>query len=1043
MYRRNSTNPTRRLDRQKSVTSVKSVHLEHISPETAERDARVAATQAFARARERSATDTNTTLWPPPRPHCQKSLPEKPLLCRHQSIRFVQTRPSHLPPLPPMNSTTQNNLPTHPARTLSRYGANVEVNSRPSTSASASGMVCATKGAAGDYINTLFTNDEYYTPEDGIASMPSSYRKLRKSRSMLTNRPTRASVEHSSFGKPSVSANQLPVPEKSYFRHSRGGENLSLRRLKTPKSMSFLRGFRDNFVPPFRSEDDAAGPFVSLNEDNSPNTARPYLRPKQSRFFRTKVAGEDRVFRKSMRDTSNSTVSISGIPVKNGSLRYKARQVSQTLRHKLKDIFGLSKDDDNELRLPLQHIDAQKSHIFNWGDSHYETDEGLHGGRPNTQASVSCVASGVPSLHAVPSYQQLHSRQGSMESLRSDHKATDDRSRVTSWSNSDADTVITHTSSREDWEKKRLSIINEHGAHVCSSSAQFATISEHSNPSTTSLRRPIQARPGTVDGQRIYSALMKRIGQSQQSRSSVLQEQNGDDDIVQLGTVPHRKSSLRLRRLGRDPASTIRYVFPESEVDAESPKKDCRLDSKEQGSPSKPGTSPTSKSKQRDPTSSASASANTNTENSLQRDACSGGPPPLVRTLSSRSSAFFGSPTRHLFRAESPYRRALQDRMQTTSNEYAIRSPPDFNPWMRSLSNLPNLPIRRSSTHGSDADVKLHYTESIYSTNTEDGQCRRHSVLSVVEDFERPPSTHGDVTIFMNPSTQSKRCASLPPKQRVTSSSSSVEWKMWLSSNVEKLEDTTKQVESNDFKYGLSSTRPLGHVRENAQINDEEEDQMSDPSDTPCRAPGKRGSIMDPDREDVHDSLPTPFDAGDKDYEIVQSQLSLLKSSPRSKPVSTSVTPALPPKAITPSTSTQSSVINHEKELPKVPPLEIKEDRFKGHTNIAPKLMQRQLKAKSSIVPLTNRSHSDVGQGQAQDKKDNSANSRQKLNPVTPTKAENMSPAAQSDDDPYGVEGSGVLGPGPHSVGSRRMVDIFLSSRRRRMASDEEGSVFL
>lgn len=1039
MHRRNSTNH-RRLDRQKSVTSVKSVHLEHISPETAERDARVAATQAFARAKERSTTDTNTTLWPPVRPHCQKSLPDKPPLCRHQSIRFVQTRPSHLPPT---SSMAQNTLPARPSRTLSRYGADIEVNSRPSTSASASGMVCATKGAAGDYINTFFTNDEYYTPEDGIASMPSSYRKLRKSRSMLTNRPTWTAAERSSFSKPSVSANQLPVPAKSYFRHSRGDENLLPRRLNTPKSMSFLRGFRENFAPAFRSENDATTPFVSIY-DNNQDRAKPSLRSKPSRFFRTKTTGEEKVFRKSMRDTSNSTASMSGVTVKNGSLRYKARQVSQSLRHRLKDIFGLGKDVDHEGRLPLQHIDAQKSHIFNWDTLQHETDDNLHQDRPATQASLSRVASGIPSLHAVPSYQQLRSRQGSMESLQSEYKTTDDRSRVTSWSSSDADTVITHNNSREDWERKRLSIINEHGAHICSSSAQFATIPEQSNASTTSLGRPAQVRPGTVDGQRIYSALMKRISQSQRARVHGPEIQDSDNDIVQLGTVPHRKNSLRLRRLGRDPASTIRYVFPESEIDPESPKTNVRLDPKDKGSPSKPTTSSANRASEQGQSGSASASASTNTNvgDTLSRDGSAEGVPPLIRTLSSRSSAFFGSPTRHLFRTESPYRRALQDRMQTTPNEYAIRSPPDYNPWMRSLSNLPNLPIRRSSTHGSDADVKLHYTESIYSTNTEDGQCRRHSVLSVVEDFERPTSTHGDVTIFLNPSGQNKRCASLPPKQRVTSSSSSVEWKMWLSSNVEKLEDTAKQVESNEFKYDLSLARPLGHVRENAQINDEEEDQLSDPTDTPCRASGKRTSVMKLGR-DEDNSQPTPFDAGEKDPEIVQSQLAFSNSSLSSKSVSTSVTPTVPPKTTTPSASTQSNVVNHEKELPKVPLFDSKEDRFKGHTNIAPKLMQRQLKAKSSIVPLTNRSHSDVGQGQSQGKKDNSANSRHKLNPATPTKAENMSPAAQSDDDPYGIEGSGVLGPGPHSVGSRRMVDIFLSSRRRRMASNEEGSVFL
>ncbi|KAI0967885.1 hypothetical protein F4678DRAFT_482904 [Xylaria arbuscula] len=1028
MHRRNSTNP-RRLDRRKSVTSVKSVHLEHILPQTAERDALVAATQAFARARERSATDSNSPRWPPPRPpHHSKTRSDDAPPCRQQSIRFVQPRPSR--PTPSSVMVQESSPSSCISRGLPRHVADISVDPRPSSSASASGMVCATKGAAGDYINTLFTADEYYTPEDGIASLPSSYRKLRKSRSMFTNRQAMTTPEQSNVAKSSVSANQLPQPASSYFRHSGGDEIVPPRRLKTPKSMGFLRDFRDNFVPAFKSEDDAT-PFAPINAFNAKETReKGHLRQKSSRFFRPRLPSEERVFRKSMRDTSNSTVSMSGTTSKDGSLRFKARKVSQGVKHKLKNLFGLGKGDDDVTRLPLQHIDAQRSHIFAWG---HDTDDEL----PYNRTALSHVASGIPSLHAVPSYQQLRSRQGSMESLRSDQKASDDRSRVTSWSDSDADTVITHNSCRER-EKKRLSIINEHGTHACSSSAQFATISEQSNASTTSLSRPIRPAPVTVDGRRIYSALMKRIGQSQQAHTSDPELQETTGDIVHLGTVPRRKSSLRLRRFGRDPTATIRYVFPESETDHESPKRDENLHLKDKDSPPKPSVS-TNRAKDWEV---ASTSTIMNAEEPSSKDAQLEGAPPLLRTLSSRSSAFFGSPTRHLFRAESPYRRAIQDRMHTTPHEQQSIRSPDFNPWIRSLSNLPNFPLRRSSTQGSDADVKLHYTESIYSTNTEDGQTQRHSFLSVVEDIQRPTSTHGDATIFVNPTGYNKRSASLPPKQRVTSSSSSVEWKMWLSSNVSKLEETTKQVDSNDFKNSLSSTRLSGHVRENAQINDDEEDQVSDPTDTPCPVRGKRDSILTHhDNED--DDQPTPFDAGEKDKEIVQSQIDLSKPLPTNYSASsTRVSPATHPKEITPDTSTRVFIAKREKELPKVPSSDPRANRHNGHENIATRSTGPQSIAKSNMTPLTSRSLSSIAEAQ-QGKANNSASSRRKLYNITSTKAENVSPAAISDDDPYGIEGAGVLGPCQQTVGSRRMVDIFLSSRRRRMASDDEGSVFL
>ncbi|KAI0552401.1 hypothetical protein F4679DRAFT_592420 [Xylaria curta] len=901
MHRRNSTNP-RRLDRRKSATSVKSVHLEHILPETAERDAQEAATQAFARAKARSATDTNSSLWPPPRcsnpndsTHLHsKSRSEEAPFRRQQSIRFVQPRPLYL-----------------------AHNKTMVRGTSPSSASHTSSSVCA----SGDYINTLFTNDEYYTPQDDIASMPSSYRKLRKSRSMFTNRAT-------------VTANQLPLPANSYLRPIRGNENIPPRRLKTPKSMSFLRDLRD-----------------TTQFDRTNHT----LRPKSSKIFPSKTSKTDRVFRKSMRDISN------------GSLRYRARQ----------NLFSLGKGDADNTGLPLQHVDAHKSHIFGFGDSQQELDNELLRMSSVDQAALSHVTSGTPYLHAVPS----------MESLQ-----------ITSCC-------------REERERKRLSIINEHGAHVCSSSAH-----------TASLQQPAQPAPGIVDGRRIYSALMKRMD-------------HNEDELVQLGKVPRRKSSLRLRRLGHDAPATIRYVMPESESEPESPKASGRSYGRDEhvlsstynsnSTQPKPNTSkaegegqvyPASTSKFAD----AEHVLSTKTDNETSAPSTKE-TPPITQTLSSRSSAFFGSPTRHLFRTQSPYRRVLQDKMLTAPNE-PIKSP-DFNPWLRSLSNLPNLQLQRSSTYGSDADIKLHYTESIYSTDAEDGQTRRQSFLSIIEDFPRPRSTHGDATIFVDQPTYDKRSSSLPPKQRVTSSSSSVEWKMWLSSNVSKLEDTTKQVDSNDFQCGLRSARSSGHIRENAQINDEEEDNLPDQPETPSRVRVDTDRFLNlnhDDDDEEGDYQPTPFDAGATGH----SQLPSINPSP-----ATSRASAYDP-----------SDTSREKELPRVPSLGFKENRTNRLASIPTKLAKHLPKHKSSLEPLTSRGI--PGMGDTQPTKLN-GNFPRKVYSMASLKPENVSPAAANDDDPYGIEGSGILGPNQQNVGSKRMVNIFLSSRRRRMTSEDEGSVFL
>ncbi|KAI1738212.1 hypothetical protein F4680DRAFT_467677 [Xylaria scruposa] len=1053
MHRRNSTNP-RRLDRRKSATSVKSVHLEHILPETAERDAQEAATQAFARAKARSATDTNSSLWPPPRcgnpndsTHLHsKTRSEEAPFRRQQSIRFVQPRPLYLAQNTTMARGTSPSCASH----TSRYAADAEVDLQPPSSVCASGMVSAAKGAAGDYINTLFTNDEYYTPQDDIASMPSSYRKLRKSRSMFTNRATVTGPEHPNLSKSSASANQLPLPANSYLRPHRGSENIPPRRLKTPKSMSFLRDLRGSFVPNFKSEEDTTQ-LVSTNEYNRiQDKTNHTLRPKPSKIFPSKASRADRAFRKSMRDTSDDTVWMDDKASKDGSLRYKARRVSQGLKHKLKNLFNLGKGDADNTGLPLQHVDAHKSHIFGFGDSQQEIDNELLRMSSVDQAALSHVTSGTPYLHAVPSYQQLHSRQGSIESLQSDQKASDDRSRVTSWSNSDTNTVITHNSCREERERKRLSIINEHGAHVCSSSAQFVTISEQSNASTASLQQPTQAAPGVVDGRRIYSALMKRMDQSQQGVTNSPEKQSNEDELVQLDRVPRRKSSLRLRRLGHDAPATIRYVMPESESEPESPKasgRSCRKDEhissltyNSNSAQPKPNTMKAERGRQIYPASTSTFTdaehvLSTKTDNEISASSTKE-TPPIMQTLSSRSSAFFGSPTRHLFRTQSPYRRVLQDKMLTTPNE-PIKSP-DFNPWLRSLSNLPNLQLQRSSTYGSDADIKLHYTESIYSTNTEDGQTRRQSFLSVIEDFPRPRSTHGDATIFVDQPTYDKRSSSLPPKQRVTSSSSSVEWKMWLSSNVSKLEETTKQVDSNDFQCGLGSARSSGHVRENAQINDEEEDNLPDKPETPPRAQVNIDRLLNLNQDDDEegDDQPTPFDAGATGH----SQLPSINPSPTCASATSRAPSVKRNEQAAYNPSTEMFDTSREKELPRVPSLGFEENRTNRLASIPTKLAKHLPKRKTSIEPLTSREI--PGVGDTQPTKLN-GNFPRKVYSMASLKPENVSPTAASDDDPYGIEGSGILGPNQQNVGSKRMVDIFLSSRRRRMTSEDEGSVFL
>ncbi|KAI1080212.1 hypothetical protein F5B20DRAFT_589632 [Whalleya microplaca] len=1018
MHRRNSTK-LHGIDHRKSLSSVRSVHLEHIHPDAAERDAQAAAAQAFAKARERSErSNTNAALWPPPR-HSDSNrtssysgTPERRSddcgIRRQQSVRFVrrgalQGTPSY--------TAAQSVTPTRNPSTVRLRVTRNGVEQRPASSASASGMVSAAKGVAGDYINALIAGDEYYTPEDDIASAPSSYRRIRKSKSMFTNSetgtlPGRYLTETAL--SPMSQMGQLPLSstESSILR---ADENRPPTRLKAPKSMSFLKSCRGQSPQPLQSH--------------------------PSGFFHPKSTGPEKNLRKSMRDASDGTLSSKAKYTKNGSLRVRARKVSQNFKHKLKNFFSLVKGENDKNVFPPQQIDASKLHAAGLDNPNYKGDSNYQFETATDEAALSRVTSGVPSLHAVPSYQQLRSRQGSVESLRSEIRASDDRSRVTSWTNSDTNTLGSHTG---EWDRPRLSVIKENGTHVSSSSAWRNGVVnpnpfQHPNPSVVSLQPRMPPPPATVNSQRIYSALMKRLNETRRQRSV--------DDFVKLGVVPLRGSSLDYKSQGctTPTPATIRHVVSDSPSDSSSTRTIERkpvpstpaVATERNGFPLRTG-------------------AKSDTGSSIPHVK-----PSLVRTLSARSSAFFASPTCHLFRTESPYRRALQDSMK---NESQITQPksPDYNPWMRSLTSLP---MRCPSTCESEIDKKMHYAESIYSSTTEEPAAGLNITSALVDNFPRPPSAHGDATIFVDPPVYRPTPPS-PLRHRVTSSTSSVEWKTWLSANVSKLEIPPDHHNPGDLEFAIPTARFSGHIREETQIHDDDE-QPSLEVYEPTRPESALATIehnarpSPPPRMILQSKSPIP-DCG-KENEAPETRVTPearsfpLKSALRTAPSVASIA-STRETSKTPSDSAQKGAFDSigRKSLAQVPSLSaIGGNQSRSTPTLTTKLVRKQPRAGNNGTPK-----SSPGLAAAADKQfgkvDDIGASKHK--PGT-TKAsgtdENIGPktSTNAEDDPYGIQGSGVLGPepglNPQSVGSRRMVDIFLSSRRKRMASSDDGGVFL
>ncbi|KAI1206713.1 uncharacterized protein F4807DRAFT_437984, partial [Annulohypoxylon truncatum] len=819
-------------------------------------------------------------------------------------------------------------------------------------------------------------------------------------------------------------------------------------------------------------------------------------------FLRSRSGNTDKFIRKSMRDVSNDTILINGKIPKDGSLRNRARKVSHNFKHKLKSLFSLVKGDSDKEVFPPQQIEASKSHVTD--DDYMRINEFQFDSRSD-EAAISRVPSGVPSLHAVPSHQQLRSRQGSVESLRSERRASDERSRVTSWSNSDTNTINTLSSRKGEWERQRLSVIKENGMHVSSSSARYPGVAAHvtnTNNSPHSIPPPIPIQPATVNSQRIYSALMKRLSDtSKHSKGNELKRKKTVDNLITAAAVPPRGSSQHHEGRGPNSPATIRYVVSDGLSNTSSTRtierkpvaNSRRVKAEPSESPSPVGTSST---KPGIP-SSASMLLGDEASKSLNTDGWKSPiprieePTPPARALSTRSSAFFASPTCHLFRTRSPYRRALQDSIKAESQNTHLRSP-ECNPWMRSLTSLP---IRCPSTCDTELDMKMQYAESVYSSTDDLGTGSSTDPSNVADKFPKPPNNvHGDATIFLSPPVYRPTPPSLA-KHRVTSSTSSVEWKTWLSANVSKLEGTgtPDRTESGVLEYTIprtAPTRPSGHIREKAQINDTDDDDDDDEEQPPLPFPCLSNiEVYKPTRPEPDTALapieqnaipvstpqtqtqfwrpamkrkstsPAPHDGNGngngKENEVPERfTMTQVRNALRATPSLASMqstNPASEPTTKGPFDSTRRKSLAHRASV----------NTLAGNGN------NTTVSAPTSTLRLVKRQQGSGGANKnkfvtptpspgpkaSAEKLGGSTSSRRRFALVNAKKAENVSPKdVEGENLPYGVKGAGAGGLSPETdlgpssaqtLGSKKMVDLFLSSRRRRMASDEEGSVFM
>ena len=381
--------------------------------------------------------------------------------------------------------------------------------------------------------------------ESDMAYMQSSYRKLRKAKSMFS--PGRAS--------PKVFSVDTSGHKRHFKRHSWQSKTASEERfgVLTPRlqrSHSFLRGITDRITSSNRqyATHDAA---IQLARDTYLQQLEEQRLKQQPSFLNIGQRHKSKKpFRKTVR--SHSTISygtalaspLASIEVANVSIGQKARSLSQTLKQRIQRVFKRSNNDRSPV--PAQHLNASHAHYRDYTKSpNGHVDEYPPVPEPDAEL-VQLVSSRGSKQQDVPVYVDRISRPGSIRgiSMHSDEDEINDRSRVTSWTNSTAADTITNIPQM--LERKRLSIIKEDGGpyQPSSPSRKYGCL----NDEYVKVRQSVwQKTADRVEAERVYSALQRKIdednrkaGFEDESRTGIYAEQHRLQGTI---STPTRTSS--------------------------------------------------------------------------------------------------------------------------------------------------------------------------------------------------------------------------------------------------------------------------------------------------------------------------------------------------------------------------------------------------------------------------------------------------------------------------------------------------------------------
>ena len=484
MLSRGNSEASARLRRAKSSSSIKTRRSLLFEPHTqdssaAKGHALAAASHAFGRA---TTSDLGTNALQEVASQ-QKTLDPERHLSRSRSIRFAGP----------------NAVPTRelPITVRAAPTSLIDFESRPRSFHTDLRRNNSSIQGDDGFITALPSHGEYV--ETRVASQPSSYRRLRKSKSMFS---ARASSTKSSNTLRAIAldarANAGSAAARPRQAQVHAGSRLG-------RSFSFLGPYPEHISSDVTNGTAIQNEAVGLARDQ-------YLRQlERQRIDGAQGVGgrsptrqqPQKTFRKTVRTSSShshgSAVDTSGSLWKERheqqGVSGKARAISLSFKNRLRRVFN--KSSEVEGTLPVQHLQATRPH--------FGGTTPLASSRTQHQASDSLIHS-TPDHDSSRQGDVLHGpgRRGSIvnsfRSADSDLDIDERTSRVTSWTNSTAaDTINTLKGS----ERKRLSIIQENGTVEPrlgslrrSATLQLDASGYRSQPRKSSLYAKLQQRMG-------------------------------------------------------------------------------------------------------------------------------------------------------------------------------------------------------------------------------------------------------------------------------------------------------------------------------------------------------------------------------------------------------------------------------------------------------------------------------------------------------------------------------------------------------------------